>query len=472
MADLAKFFAPGCLGRTVPGPDSRSLTFAALDVETTGLDPAASRVCEVAVVRFRGDGEVLSEYATLVDPQAPMAGTELHEITAEHVTGAPSFAEVLPEVHRLLTGAVVVAHNLAFEDAFFAAEAERAGWSGPAPAAVCTLVTARAQLAGRSYKLNSLYKTLLGSWFPDAHTALGDCRALARLVPALLEQAPVPLRYEGPDPLPGLPRTVEPVRLQPRAVHLSARRGWLAGLAASFPRTADAYPVEPEAERGYRDTLSAAVTRGRLTGEDARRLAVLAGRAGFTQQRLVGLHHAAWAALSAAEDARALPANRLADLAAHLGVSDDAARTDSAAAVRVPPPTADPDAAPTHPAGPEAPATGGGADVRSPRPEESPAGSEAAAPGTDRPESEGAAPAAANGAPTATGGARRGSGRSAAEREAMFRHTWRAQEREPHWPSWDRPGERSAAVRAPEQPGRAAPVPAAAAAEQPTLWDE
>ena len=52
--------------------DPRALTFAVLDVETTGLHPnRGARVCEIAVVRMRGDGEVLDEYATRVFPEFP-----------------------------------------------------------------------------------------------------------------------------------------------------------------------------------------------------------------------------------------------------------------------------------------------------------------------------------------------------------------------------------------------------------------
>lgn len=43
-----------------------SLTFTAVDFETTALHPG--RVIEIAAVRVRGDGAVLGELSTLVDP--------------------------------------------------------------------------------------------------------------------------------------------------------------------------------------------------------------------------------------------------------------------------------------------------------------------------------------------------------------------------------------------------------------------
>ncbi len=65
-------FSYGALTRGT-GVDPRSLTFAVLDVETTGLRPErGARVCEIAIVRMRGDGEVVDEYATLISPERPI----------------------------------------------------------------------------------------------------------------------------------------------------------------------------------------------------------------------------------------------------------------------------------------------------------------------------------------------------------------------------------------------------------------
>ncbi|MEU0479985.1 exonuclease domain-containing protein [Streptosporangium sp. NPDC006013] len=66
---LRAMFAYGQLTR-VAGADPRNLTFAVLDVETTGLYPGkGSRVCEIGIVRMRGDGVILDEYSTLIDPR-------------------------------------------------------------------------------------------------------------------------------------------------------------------------------------------------------------------------------------------------------------------------------------------------------------------------------------------------------------------------------------------------------------------
>jgi DNA polymerase-3 subunit epsilon len=199
------------------------VTYAALDVETTGLVPARNAVCEIAVVRFRGDGTVLDEYATLIDPQRPVGATRMHGITDADVRAAPTFAQACPDILRMLADAVVVAHNLTFEDGFLAAELARSGLRFPRLPGLCSLVTCRAQLEGPTYKLQSLHRTATGEWITDAHTALGDTRALAVLLPWLIAEAPTPLRYYGPEP----PLTEEagnvPGSVSPRAVRTAWR---------------------------------------------------------------------------------------------------------------------------------------------------------------------------------------------------------------------------------------------------------
>ncbi|WP_052434708.1 3'-5' exonuclease [Streptacidiphilus melanogenes] len=203
-----------------------ALVFAAVDLETTGLDPAVDRVCEIGVVRFRADGEVLDEFVTLLDPQRPMDATAIHGIAAEQVRGAPTFAEVAPELERLLAGTVVVAHNLAFEDAFLAAEFRRAGRRRPRWPGLCTLVTARAQLDGPGYGLAALHRSLTATPVDAAHTALGDSRATAAVLAALLAQSPTPLRYRGRHPqaaaLTRAPALVPPATRAPTALQAGA----------------------------------------------------------------------------------------------------------------------------------------------------------------------------------------------------------------------------------------------------------
>ena len=102
--------------------------YAVIDVETTGLSPAQNhRILEVAVVLADDNGNLVDEWETLVNPLREVGAAEIHGLTAADVYAAPTFDEILPELVSLLSGRMLVAHNLAFDARFLAAEFARAG---------------------------------------------------------------------------------------------------------------------------------------------------------------------------------------------------------------------------------------------------------------------------------------------------------------------------------------------------------
>ncbi|WP_236543381.1 3'-5' exonuclease [Spiractinospora alimapuensis] len=183
------------------GTDPRRLQFAVVDFETTGLRPdRGARVCEFAVVRVRGDGAVLGEASTLVNPGVPIDGTPFHGLTDADVYHAPTVSEVLASFSTLISGAVVVAHNLDFEERFLSRQFGPAGLP-TGLAGLCTLRTLRAQVDLSRYSLPRASEAL-GGWSPThQHTALGDARATARLLVELIANAPGRLSYRGPSPV-------------------------------------------------------------------------------------------------------------------------------------------------------------------------------------------------------------------------------------------------------------------------------
>ncbi|MDS1271948.1 3'-5' exonuclease [Lipingzhangella sp. LS1_29] len=225
----------GWLRRSSAGHHPRALEYAVVDVETTGLDvTAGARVCEIAVVRLRGDGTVVEEFATLVDPRAPVTGREFHGIGDADVRGAPRPEDLVGELTRLMSGAVIVGHNLAFEEQFLAAEFVPVGLP-PGMPGLCTLRALRAHLDLPRYSLPRASYALSGRWPSGQHTALGDARATAHLLAELLYNAPGPLSYVGA--LPGRRRsgsdTVGPAaaagRYKPRLAGVGHGLGQYAG---------------------------------------------------------------------------------------------------------------------------------------------------------------------------------------------------------------------------------------------------
>jgi DNA polymerase-3 subunit epsilon len=100
----------------------------ALDVETTGLDPAVDRIVEVGVVRVEPDGRA-RVLAQLVDPGRPIppAATAIHGLTDDDLAGRPGFAAIAPGLLAFLDGADLVGFNLPFDLLFLATEFQRAG---------------------------------------------------------------------------------------------------------------------------------------------------------------------------------------------------------------------------------------------------------------------------------------------------------------------------------------------------------
>ncbi|MBR8741148.1 PolC-type DNA polymerase III [Nocardiopsis sp. MG754419] len=208
----------GALTRRRVGTRAADLEYAVVDVETTGLDPReGARLVEIAVVRVHGDGRVLDEFSTLVDPRAPIGGQEFHGIGEGDVIGAPRAEEIVPRIAELLSGAVVVGHNLDFEERFLAAELVPAGLPA-GQSGLCTLRALRSQLDLARYSLPRASHLLSGDWPTGQHTALGDARACAGLLGEMITNAPGDLRYTGPSPrfLRGETPSAGPVRFKPR----------------------------------------------------------------------------------------------------------------------------------------------------------------------------------------------------------------------------------------------------------------
>ena len=101
-------------------------TFVCLDCETTGLDPQADHIIEIAAVKFQFS-ETLQTFETLVDPGCPINETsiEIHHITNDMVQGKPRIAEVLPELLSLIQNHIIVGHGIGLDIAFICEAAKK-----------------------------------------------------------------------------------------------------------------------------------------------------------------------------------------------------------------------------------------------------------------------------------------------------------------------------------------------------------
>lgn len=262
--------APAVLSRH-RGIDVSGVDFVVVDVETTGLDAVSERVIEVAAVRVR-DGEVIDEFATLVNPGRKIDSFKYHGITTADVYGAPAWEQVAPTLLSYLSGAVMVCHNSMFDHAFLSQEFRRVEVDIGATPTLCTLLTARSQLDLWGYGLRSIVGRVTGIWPDFEHTALDDARATARLLRALLHDAPEPLRLSAP-PASVWPRLPVPgVSTRHRVM---ADRWDLVHLVEQLPITHIHRPVDAVALKRYRAALKRAMNDRKIDLGEARELGKL-----------------------------------------------------------------------------------------------------------------------------------------------------------------------------------------------------
>jgi DNA polymerase-3 subunit epsilon len=168
----------------------RSLEYVVVDVETTGGSMGSDRITEVAAVRLGGDGRLLGEFATLVNPDRviPPAITQLTRITQAMVSQAPRFHEIAPDVYRILEGAVFVAHNASFDWRFVSRELWRAGGESPRVRVLCTVRLARRVVPEISSRSLDALQFFFDVENEARHRAFGDARATARIFRKLLDR--------------------------------------------------------------------------------------------------------------------------------------------------------------------------------------------------------------------------------------------------------------------------------------------
>lgn len=188
---------PAPSGWRMTAPDEEpllsSLTFAVVDVETTGGRPdTGDRITEIAVVTVR-DGAVLDVFETLVNPERsiPPFITRLTNISWEMVRDKAPFRDVCEDVLRALDGSVFVAHNANFDWRFVSAEVARSTGRELTGRRLCTVRLSRRLLPQlRSRSLDWVARHY-GVEIPHGmrHRAAGDALATARCLLRLLDEA-------------------------------------------------------------------------------------------------------------------------------------------------------------------------------------------------------------------------------------------------------------------------------------------
>ena len=163
-------------------------TFVVFDLETTGLSPTTSRICEIGaqrVTRLDLDGV----FETLVNPRAPLppAIEALTGIEPAHLRNAPPAELAVRRFLDFAGEAVLVAHNARFDMAFLDREVGLLTGRRVAAPVVDTVWLARRLLDGRIRRVGlASLAHFFGTSTEPCHRALADARATAEILLGLI----------------------------------------------------------------------------------------------------------------------------------------------------------------------------------------------------------------------------------------------------------------------------------------------
>jgi DNA polymerase-3 subunit epsilon len=162
--------------------------FVVVDLETTGLSPRTSRICEIGAQRVRAL-ELEDAFETLVDPRVrlPPAVTSLTGIRQETLRGAPRVELAIRRLLAFTGDAALVAHNARFDLAFLDREVELLTGRRIASPVVDTVWLARRLLGERTRRVGlASLAHFFGVATEPCHRALPDARATAEILVVLV----------------------------------------------------------------------------------------------------------------------------------------------------------------------------------------------------------------------------------------------------------------------------------------------
>jgi DNA polymerase-3 subunit epsilon len=173
-------------GRPATDPDAG---WAVVDVETSGFRPGQARVISLAALGLDAAGRVEQSVVSLLNPGVDPGPTHVHGLTAAMLEDQPQFGDIISDVVEVLRGRTLVAHNVAFDYAFLAAEAELTCTELPIDTVMCTVELARRLNLGVD---NLRLETLAAHWGVTQerpHDAFDDALVLTGVLASALERA-------------------------------------------------------------------------------------------------------------------------------------------------------------------------------------------------------------------------------------------------------------------------------------------
>ncbi|WP_020675580.1 3'-5' exonuclease [Geopsychrobacter electrodiphilus] len=179
----------------------RKLTFVVFDTETTGLNPSeGDEIIQLGAIRIVNSQILHHETIDqLVDPRrhVPAASVAIHGINPELLIGQPTIDKVLPQFHNFADGAVLVAHNAAFDMRFLQLKEQKSGVQFSNPVLDTLLLSSIIHPNLKGHGLEGIAERL-NITIVGRHTALGDsivtAEVLIKLIPLLEAQGIITLK--------------------------------------------------------------------------------------------------------------------------------------------------------------------------------------------------------------------------------------------------------------------------------------
>ena len=186
---------------SVPLPDKRlrgqDLEIVALDLETTGLDPAKDSILSFGLVNIRGSSIHLDtawHEIIKVEKEMPESSAVIHPIPDDQSAAGKPLEELLPALLQRLAGKVMLVHYANIEQNFLDAACRELYGSPFLISTIDTLVLGRRLLELRNHTIQPgnlrLFnlRPLYGLPMYRAHNALYDALATAELYLAMVSE--------------------------------------------------------------------------------------------------------------------------------------------------------------------------------------------------------------------------------------------------------------------------------------------
>jgi DNA polymerase-3 subunit epsilon len=247
--------------------------FAVVDVETTGFG-RTDRIVEIGIVLVDGN-EIIQEWETLINPERDISNSNIHGITADTVSLAPIFTEVVDEVSSFLDGRIFVAHNISFDSRMLQQEFNRSKKEIDFGKGYCTLQATCLKLEKACAKFGVLNS--------NAHRALTDARATALILGQVFRDSeswsPMNIRKYSKNQV---TRTLSRAALDQSysSGHQNLRR-----IVRNFELSGFS-----GARLSYLDALSSVMSDFEITADEAKNLGEWANDLGITQEQKNEIH--------------------------------------------------------------------------------------------------------------------------------------------------------------------------------------